>query len=79
VRSPRDIFVIGFLFGLGFDTATTIGLLLLTVTASLAGVPAAALIGLLAHGSDVCRAYQGQERARTCATTAAMIRNALRG
>lgn len=39
----------------------------------------AALIGLLAHGSDVCRAYQGQERARTCATTAAMIRNALRG
>ncbi|MCG7425688.1 HoxN/HupN/NixA family nickel/cobalt transporter [Kocuria rhizophila] len=46
VRRPRDIFVLGFLFGLGFDTATTIGLLLLTVTASLAGVPAAALIGL---------------------------------
>ncbi|RKQ35336.1 HoxN/HupN/NixA family nickel/cobalt transporter [Kocuria tytonis] len=46
VRQPRDIFVLGFLFGLGFDTATTIGLLLLTVTASLAGVPALALIGL---------------------------------
>ena len=46
VRRPRDIFVLGFLFGLGFDTATTIGLLLLTVTASLAGVPGAALIGL---------------------------------
>lgn len=46
VRRPRDIFVIGFLFGLGFDTATTIGLLLLTATASLAGVPALALLGL---------------------------------
>ena len=46
VRRPRDIFVLGFLFGLGFDTATTIGLLLLTVSASLAGVPALALLGL---------------------------------
>lgn len=39
VRSPRDIFVIGFLFGLGFDTATTIGLLLLAVSVSAAGIP----------------------------------------
>ncbi|MBD2765739.1 nickel transporter [Kocuria sp. cx-455] len=46
VRRPRDIFIIGFLFGLGFDTATTIGLLVLTVTASLAGVPPLALLGL---------------------------------
>jgi len=46
VRRPRDVFVIGFLFGLGFDTATTIGLLLLTVGASLAGVPPLALLGL---------------------------------
>ncbi|WP_051687835.1 MULTISPECIES: HoxN/HupN/NixA family nickel/cobalt transporter [Micrococcales] len=46
IRRPRDIFVIGFLFGLGFDTATTIGLLLLTASASLAGVPAIALLGL---------------------------------
>lgn len=46
VRRPRDIFMIGFLFGLGFDTATTIGLLVLTVTASLAGVPPLALLGL---------------------------------
>lgn len=46
VRGPRDIFVIGFLFGLGFDTATTIGLLVLTASASLAGVPPVALIGL---------------------------------
>lgn len=46
IERPRDIFVIGFLFGLGFDTATTIGLLVLTVSASLAGVPPLALIGL---------------------------------
>lgn len=46
VKRPRDIFVIGFLFGLGFDTATTIGLLVLTASASLAGVPPLALIGL---------------------------------
>lgn len=46
IERPRDIFVIGFLFGLGFDTATTVGLLVLTVSASLAGVPPLALIGL---------------------------------
>lgn len=46
VRRPRDIYVLGVLFGLGFDTATTIGLLLLTVAASFAGVPALALVGL---------------------------------
>lgn len=46
VRRPRDIFVLGLLFGLGFDTATTIGLLLMTVAASFAGVSALALIGL---------------------------------
>lgn len=38
----------------------------------------AALIMLLSHGADVCRAYQGQKRAQTCAVTAAMIRSALR-
>ncbi len=37
VERPRNIYVIGFLFGLGFDTATTIGLLVITTTASLAG------------------------------------------
>ena len=46
IRSPRHIYVIGFLFGLGFDTATTIALLLLTASASLAGVPALALMSL---------------------------------
>lgn len=46
VRRPRHIYVIGFLFGLGFDTATTIGLLMMTTAASLAGVPLLALIAL---------------------------------
>jgi len=46
VRRPRNIYVIGFLFGLGFDTATTIGLLVMTMAASLAGVPLLALIAL---------------------------------
>ena len=46
VRSPRDIFVIGFLFGLGFDTATTIGLLLLAVSVSAAGIPLVTLLAL---------------------------------
>ena len=46
VRRPRNIYVIGFLFGLGFDTATTIGLLVMTTAASLAGVSPFALIAL---------------------------------
>ncbi|WP_284979397.1 nickel transporter [Arthrobacter sp. fls2-241-R2A-200] len=46
VERPRNIYVIGFLFGLGFDTATTIGLLVITTTASLAGVSALALMAL---------------------------------
>jgi len=46
VRRPRNIFVIGFLFGLGFDTATTIGLLVMTTAASLAGVPPFGLLAL---------------------------------
>ncbi|WP_426227202.1 HoxN/HupN/NixA family nickel/cobalt transporter [Pseudarthrobacter sp. DSP2-3-2b1] len=46
VSRPRHIYVIGFLFGLGFDTATTIGLLMMTTAASLAGVSLLALIAL---------------------------------
>jgi high-affinity nickel-transport protein len=46
VRRPRNIYVIGFLFGLGFDTATTIGLLVMTAAASLAGVSPLALLAL---------------------------------
>ncbi|MBT2534374.1 nickel transporter [Arthrobacter sp. ISL-48] len=46
VRRPRHIYLIGFLFGLGFDTATTIGLLVMTTAASLAGVSPLALAAL---------------------------------
>ena len=46
VRRPRNVYVIGFLFGLGFDTATTVGLLVMTTAASLAGVSPAALLAL---------------------------------
>ncbi|GAA2135885.1 high-affinity nickel-transport protein [Arthrobacter sp. TE12231] len=46
VRHPRNIYVIGFLFGLGFDTATTIGLLVMATAASLAGVSPFALLAL---------------------------------
>ena len=46
VQHPRNIFVIGFLFGLGFDTATTIGLLVMATAASLAGVSPLALLAL---------------------------------
>ncbi|MET3921908.1 nickel transporter [Arthrobacter sp. UYEF20] len=46
VKRPRDIFVLGFLFGLGFDTASTIAFLLLTATAALAGISPAALMTL---------------------------------
>ena len=46
MERPRNIYVIGFLFGLGFDTATTIGLLLITTTATLAGAPPLALMAL---------------------------------
>ncbi len=46
VQHPRNIYVIGFLFGLGFDTATTIGLLVMATAASLAGVSPLALLAL---------------------------------
>jgi high-affinity nickel-transport protein len=46
VRRPRNIYMIGFLFGLGFDTATTIALLMVAVSASVAGVSPLALLAL---------------------------------
>jgi high-affinity nickel-transport protein len=46
VERPRNIYLIGFLFGLGFDTATTIGLLIMTTAATLAGVSPFALMAL---------------------------------
>ncbi|WP_427134296.1 HoxN/HupN/NixA family nickel/cobalt transporter [Pseudarthrobacter sp. S9] len=46
VKRPRDIYVLGFLFGLGFDTASTIAFLLLTASAALAGISPPALMAL---------------------------------
>ncbi|ROZ61744.1 hypothetical protein EDL96_12320 [Kocuria soli] len=39
IRTPRQMYLVGLLFGLGFDTATEIGLLLLAGTAGMAAVP----------------------------------------
>ena len=62
VRRPRNIYVIGFLFGLGFDTATTIGLLMMATAASLAGVSPLALIALplaFAAAMTLCDSLNG--------------------
>ena len=62
VKRPRDIFVLGFLFGLGFDTATTIAFLLLTASAALAGVSPLALMALplgFAAGMTLCDTANG--------------------
>ncbi|MDQ0827627.1 high-affinity nickel-transport protein [Arthrobacter sp. B2I5] len=67
VRRPRNIFVIGFLFGLGFDTATTIGLLMMTTAASLAGVPPFALLALpfaFAAAMTLCDSLNGMAMMR---------------
>ncbi|TQJ58730.1 high-affinity nickel-transport protein [Arthrobacter sp. SLBN-83] len=67
VRRPRNIYVIGFLFGLGFDTATTIGLLMMTTAASLAGVPPFALLALplaFAAAMTLCDSLNGMAMMR---------------
>jgi high-affinity nickel-transport protein len=75
VRRPRNIYVIGFLFGLGFDTATTIGLLMMTTAASLAGVPPFALLALplaFTAAMTLCDSINGMAMMR-------MYRSALTG
>lgn len=67
VRRPRNIYVIGFLFGLGFDTATTVGLLMMATAASLAGVPAFALLALplaFAAAMTLCDSLNGMAMMR---------------
>ncbi|TLM88020.1 HoxN/HupN/NixA family nickel/cobalt transporter [Pseudarthrobacter sp. NamE5] len=67
VRRPRNIYVVGFLFGLGFDTATTIGLLMMTTAASLAGVPPFALLALplaFAAAMTLCDSLNGMAMMR---------------
>ncbi|PZP26298.1 MAG: nickel transporter [Kocuria rhizophila] len=62
VQRPRNIFTLGFLFGLGFDTASTISLLVLTVSASVAGVSGWTLLSLpffFAAGMCLCDSLNG--------------------
>ncbi|MEO8283994.1 MAG: nickel transporter [Pseudarthrobacter sp.] len=62
VERPRSIFVIGFLFGLGFDTATTIGLLVMTTAATFAGVSPFALMAIplaFAAAMTLCDSVNG--------------------
>lgn len=46
VRHPRHVYVIGFLFSLGFDTSSQIGLLVMTGIAAMAGAPVFSLLSL---------------------------------
>ena len=46
VKHPRHIYLIGFLFALGFDTSSQIGLLVLTGVAAMAGASAWSLLAL---------------------------------
>ena len=46
IRHPRHVYLIGFLFSLGFDTSSQIGLLILTAGAALAGAPGISLLCL---------------------------------
>ncbi|MGO4187950.1 HoxN/HupN/NixA family nickel/cobalt transporter [Pseudarthrobacter sp. TAF60_1] len=62
VERPRNIYLIGFLFGLGFDTATTIGLLVMTTAATLAGVSPLALMTIplaFAAAMTLCDSLNG--------------------
>lgn len=67
VERPRNIYVIGFLFGLGFDTATTIGLLVMTTAATLAGVSPLALMTIplaFAAAMTLCDSLNGMAMMR---------------
>lgn len=46
VRHPRHVYLIGFLFSLGFDTSSQVALLMATGAAALAGAPALSLLAL---------------------------------
>lgn len=46
IRSSWQMYPLGLLFGLGFDTASEIGLLAMTATASVGDLPAAAVLSL---------------------------------
>lgn len=62
VESSRHVYTLGFLFGLGFDTASTMSLLILTTSASVAGVSGWTLLSLpffFASGMCLCDSLNG--------------------
>lgn len=46
IRTPRQMYAVGLLFGLGFDTATEVSLLVIASTSALAGLPWYAILSL---------------------------------
>ncbi len=46
VKHPRHVYLVGFLFSLGFDTSSQIGLMVLTGVAAVAGAPLISLLAL---------------------------------
>jgi len=46
VRHPRHVYLVGFLFSLGFDTSSQVALLMMTTAAALAGAPPLSLLAL---------------------------------
>ena len=57
VRTPRQLYPIGVLFGLGFDTATEVALLVVAGTAGAAGLPFYAVLSLpLLFAGGMCLA-----------------------
>lgn len=55
VSRPRHVYIIGALFGLGFDTASTIGLLMVTTAVAASGVPVVALLAFpLLFAAGMC-------------------------
>src|SRR5205085_1194267 len=46
VRSGRQMYLVGVLFGLGFDTATEVGLLAITAGAATGRIPPLAIVAL---------------------------------
>jgi len=67
ISRPRQMYPVGLLFGLGFDTATEVGLLLLAAGAAGAGLPVYAILCLpllFAAGMSLLDTLQGSAMGR---------------
>ena len=74
IRHPRHIYLVGFLFSLGFDTSSQIGLAIITAGAALAGASLVSLLALpilftaamtlgdTSNGLMMLRMYQAADR-----------------